>query len=155
MPTSENLWDSSKYKNEGEWRTLTVVIVNGLQMRVGSLANELLDKATDADLQKMIDDPEGNYTTGALQEQAIRRDTKEKVVSMPFLAYTAEEASQRSAILTTMKNELNLAHSEFIRGDRDINSDADWEKFKKTIEGLGLSDLLAIEQTAYERFLGK
>ena len=155
VPTSENLWDSSKYKNEGEWRTLTVVIVNGLQMRVGSLANELLDKATDADLQKMIDDPEGNYTTGALQEQAIRRDTKEKVVSMPFLAYTAEESTQRAAILTTMKNELNLAHSEFIRGDRDINSDADWEKFKKTIEGLGLSDLLAIEQAAYERFLGK
>ena len=53
-----------------------------------------------------------------------------------------------------MNNELKLAHAEFIRGDRDINSDADWDKYKKTIEGLGLADLLAIEQAAYERFVG-
>ena len=153
--TLEGFWDSSKYENSDQWKTQEVIIYTGLQMQVTSFANRLLDKATDAELQKLIDDPAHDYTNGALQEQAIRRDTKEKVVSMPFLAYTGEEAAKRATITTDMTNELKLAHSEFIRGVRDINSDADWEKFKKTIEDLGAADLLAIEQAAYDRFLGK
>ena len=153
--TLEGFWDSSKYENADQWKTQEVIIYTGLQMQVTSFANRLLDKATDAELQKLIDDPEHDYTNGALQEHAIRRDTKEKVVSMPFLAYTGEEAAKRATITIDMTNELKLAHSEFIRGVRDINNDADWEKFKKTIEDLGSADLLAIEQAAYDRFVGK
>lgn len=152
--TLEGFWDSSKYKSSSEWKSQEVIIVNALQMQVTSFANKLIDKATDEELQKMMDDPEHDYTNSAALEIAIRRDTKEKAVSMPFLAYTGEEASKRASITTDMNNELKLAHAEFIRGDRDINSDADWDKYKKTIEGLGLADLLAIEQTAYERFIG-
>lgn len=153
--TYAGLWDSTKYDDASKWHVQEIEIGNALQMLVTSTANKLIDAASDDELQKMIDDEKHTYTQAALCEQAIRRDTTEKAVSMPFLVYTSEESEKRATLATDIKNELTLAHGEFIRGERDIDDDATWENFKKSIDKLGIAELLAIDQAAYDRFSGK
>lgn len=130
----------------GQYFTVT----HGLNMIVTSLGNKLVDKATDADLEKFISDPEGTYTYIAMLEKVNRETTDVTKVSMPFLAYTSEESAQTAQIRTELKTLIDAARVDFIKGEKDI--DAEWDNFQKSLKDAGLETLLQIESDAYARY---
>ena len=67
------------------------------------------------------------------------------------LAFTPEEDEKMDKIDATLTSYSLENISLFIVGTHDPNSDADWNEYVKTMEEYGLSDKVAIYQTAYER----
>jgi putative aldouronate transport system substrate-binding protein len=130
----------------GQYFTVT----HGLNMIVTSLGNKLVDKATDAELETFINDPEGTYTYIAMLEKVNRATTDVTKVSMPFLAYTADESAQTAQINTELQTLIDAARVEFIKGEKDI--DAEWDNFQKSLKDAGLETLLKIESDAYARY---
>lgn len=52
-----------------------------------------------------------------------------------------------------MSESVRLGESQvaFITGVKDIDSDADWEAYLADVEAVGISQLLEVYQTAYDR----
>lgn len=70
-------------------------------------------------------------------------------MDVPDLAYTAEEGSERSTLITDINNYHKIAYTQFINGELDI--DADFDAYVAELEKIGLDRLLEIEQAAYDR----
>ena len=51
--------------------------------------------------------------------------------------------------MTDITSYIQLAKSQFIIGELDI--DKDWDTYTQTLEQMGLSRLVEIEQAAYDR----
>ncbi len=68
---------------------------------------------------------------------------------LPLLHYTAEESAQCAQSMADIKSLVEQAKAEFITGTRDIESG--WDAYLNELEQCGLSDWMAIAQTAFER----
>ena len=64
---------------------------------------------------------------------------------------TSEEMTEASAIYSDIITYVGTSALQFINGDLDIDDDAVWESYVADIEGMGIADLTAIVQTAYDR----
>ena len=64
---------------------------------------------------------------------------------------TGEEATEASGIYSDIITYVATSALQFVNGDKDINDDGVWESYVSDIEGMGLEDLTAIIQTAYDR----
>ena len=62
-----------------------------------------------------------------------------------------DEVSERDGILVDVEAYVSENMFNFIRGDLDI--DADWDNYVKTLERYKLSRAIELEQTAYDRYL--
>ena len=69
----------------------------------------------------------------------------------PTISYTADEASRRTALVTDIRTYLVQAKAQFITGELDIEKD--WDTYLGTVEQMGISNLLEIEQVAYDRYM--
>jgi putative aldouronate transport system substrate-binding protein len=138
-----------KYPDKSAWGQYFTV-THGLNMIVTSLGNKLVDKATDAELQTFIDDPEGTYTYTAMTEVARRATTDVQKVSMPFLAYTDDEQKELATIKTEITTYIDMMRVKFIKGEEDI--DAGWDAFQTRLKELNLARALEIETAAYARY---
>lgn len=74
------------------------------------------------------------------------------VSPFPDLLYTEEEASERSTLAADISAYLRTMKASFIMGEMDI--DANWDSYLAELESMGLNELLAIEQAAYDRLIG-
>ena len=83
-----------------------------------------------------------------LVEQGIR-EADRTITSLADLNYTADEASERSVLVTDITSYVEQMVTQFITGEADI--DATWDTYVATLEQMGLSDWLAIDQAAYDR----
>ena len=59
--------------------------------------------------------------------------------------------TEASAIYSDIITYVGTSALQFINGDLDIDDDAVWESYVADIEGMGIADLTAIVQTAYDR----
>ena len=66
------------------------------------------------------------------------------------VVYTSEENDQRNKYFTAIQTYIQSTKAEFIIGTQDI--DANWDTFLQTLDSMGLQELLAIEQAAYDRY---
>lgn len=64
---------------------------------------------------------------------------------------TSEEMTEASAIYSDIITYVGTSALQFINGDLDVDDDAVWESYVADIEGMGIADLTAIVQTAYDR----
>jgi len=71
---------------------------------------------------------------------------------LPNLTFTEEELPIFNDINSTISTYVSENAIKFLVGEIELN-DANWEKFKKDIENMGLKQYLKISQDAYDRFL--
>ena len=67
------------------------------------------------------------------------------------MAYTNEENDTRATLVTDVANYIAQMRAEFITGQTDI--DAGWDTYIKTVNQMGMDQLLEIEQAAYDRYM--
>lgn len=68
-----------------------------------------------------------------------------------MLSLTPEESTEAAGILSDLTTYLEENLIKFLIGDLDM--DKDWDTFRDTVESMGLEDVVAIYQAAYDRYL--
>lgn len=75
----------------------------------------------------------------------------EKYFDTTVLSLTADESTEAAGILSDLNTYLEENLTKFLIGDKDIEKD--WDEFQDTVESMGLNDVVAIYQDAYDRYL--
>ncbi len=102
--------------------------------------------ATDAELESMLEDPV--LYDHARREQFVR--TANFKDTYPVFPYNSEEAEVKARYQTDLQTYLNTMRVAFITGE--ANLETDWDNFLSTMEAMGVEELLAAEQSAYDRY---
>ena len=68
----------------------------------------------------------------------------------PIVVYAEDVIDERASLITDITLICEAAHAEFITGEKDPNSDADWNEFLNNLKKAGLDRLIAIEQASYD-----
>ncbi|GGI66335.1 extracellular solute-binding protein [Enterococcus alcedinis] len=84
----------------------------------------------------------------------IEAETLEKVtpfakVTFPLLYLTNEESEKVRDVATDLKTYVEQMEAKFITGVEPIEN---WDKYVKTIEGMGVKDYIQVHQEAYDRW---
>lgn len=86
------------------------------------------------------------------REVAVREDGLVFETSFPTLGYLTDESEVRKKYYTDILSTLKSYYISFITDPAaDVTNDATWNEYVNKIKGMGLSELLAAEQTAYDR----
>lgn len=127
----------------------------------GSIINEALNLVErNLDRQAMFDcdkevlkKPEfvEKYGWAARVIDAFKTEGITGVQAYPVVSYTTEEVEKRNSIQKDLSVYLTQAKAQFITGELDI--DADWDTYVATLEQMNLTELMEIEQAAYDRFV--
>lgn len=82
----------------------------------------------------------------------LSHDTSKAVFSgMPTLSFTAEESEDMAAVNTDIYTHVNTELSKFMMGETELN-DETWDAFCKSVEDMGLEDIIEFYTVAYERY---
>lgn len=139
-----NYANKTEYLNKKARPNAAINIIKAAQGRV-----YYLQTLTSPD--QITDDMRINYGTNAFW--AERAMTRELVPIISNIIYTAEETEERSILVTDVQNYLVMTRAQFITGELSVEKD--WDNYIKTLEQMGINDLLEIETVAYERTFGK
>ena len=69
--------------------------------------------------------------------------------------YTVEESEQRDEIRPDIIEYIKTSRTQFCNGILDPTNDSDWETYVNNLHGLGTEQWIALEQSAYNRSIGK
>lgn len=72
-------------------------------------------------------------------------------VILPVLQGTKAEQEQYATAISNIDDRWPKALSEFIKGTKNINSDADWNAYLNELKDIGMNDYLTYLQTVYDR----
>ena len=67
------------------------------------------------------------------------------------MKYTAEESTEMSQKLTDLDSYVDQMRARFITGVEPL-TDASWDSYVSEVNDMGLNDILAIKQAAYDRW---
>jgi len=137
------------YASAEEYRYKGSVFNNCLNMHESNLDRVALFEVPVETLQK--DEVMTEFGWAALVAAAYRSEGITDKAAYPIVAYTNEENDRRSTLVTDVANYIAQMRAEFITGQTDI--DAGWETYVNTVNQMGMSQLLEIEQAAYDRYL--
>jgi len=140
--------EAEGYASAEEYRYKKAVINTGFLFVTSSLATQYaaIEAATDEQLEAMLPD----YGWAVLiARDALNNPNIELVSNFPTLIYNEEESTQRSTYYTDISLYIESMKAQFITGEVDIETG--WDTFISTLNQMGLQDLLAIEQSAYDR----
>lgn len=127
-----------------------VWVVNGFNMVNSPLGGswDLLDKVSD---EELLSDEVRDFTgINVLREEMLRSGVKQ-LETLPSLSYTEEEQKRRTILYTDITTYLGTSTAEFISGAKDIEND--WDAYLAELNSMGLEELIAIEQAAYDRYV--
>ena len=145
-------WEPMKadYETQSQWVKQYLVPGKFFNMVVWEASYTYADRASDEELDAWISaENPPSYIARAIYERDIRR-ADQLVDAFPFLVYTNEEADAKSTLATDITTYLQTMKAQFITGEADL--DADWDAFQNQLRTMGLEQLLAIEQGAYDRY---
>ncbi len=94
------------------------------------------------------DELETGYQISKIQAAYTDNVPKEYISK---LVYTAEEEGVVAQIEAELKTYVEESIAKFCMSNLDINDDSVWEKYLEQIENIGLSEMLKIKQTVYDR----
>ncbi|MEG0284909.1 MAG: extracellular solute-binding protein [Vagococcus sp.] len=107
-------------------------------------------------------DPQGEYIIyknaneplDTTFDDFIAKETKDKIdpaaeVPFPLLYLTKEETDKTRDIGTDMKTYVEQMEAKFITGVEPISN---WDKYVKTLEGMGVEEYVKVYQGAYDRW---
>ena len=137
------------YDSGEEYRYEKAVINNAFN--VVSLAGTSYQPLLDMDYDSLMSEDVLNVKGWAAITAygAIRNPEITFKEVFPGLSYTEQETEDRSLIASDLISYLYSAKTDFVTGAVDI--DTGWEEYLKTLQEMGLDELLAIEQAAYDR----
>jgi putative aldouronate transport system substrate-binding protein len=137
------------YDSAEKYRYTKAVINNAFMLLMLSEGTQykVIEEATDDQLGNTLL-PKYGWAV-LIQKGALGRADAQKVDTLPAFTYTAEESQTATALQNDVRLYLQSATAQFITGETDI--DAGWENHLKTLDQIGLTKLLAIEQAAYDR----
>ncbi len=146
-------WEDSGCESTIDWLYKSVILSSGgWEFVQYNPSQRVVDESTDEQLEEYIADADpvesANLVINAYKE-AARRKVK-SCDDYPNVVYTSEENDQRNKYFTAIQNYIQSTKAEFIIGTQDI--DANWDTFLQTLDSMGLQELLAIEQAAYDRY---
>jgi putative aldouronate transport system substrate-binding protein len=135
------------YNSIEEYRYKKAVINNATQL-VSVVSGTSYGMLIDAN-EKLLDDERvlTDYGWAVLIEKGRR--LYERADNFPILVYTAEESRERATLVTDLNLYLSQALTQFISGEIDI--DAGWNNYLRTLEQVKAARLVAIDQAAYDR----
>lgn len=70
---------------------------------------------------------------------------------LPQLKFTVDETEKLTDAIINVPAYVMQAIAEFTTGTRDINDDAAWEQYLTELDSMGLQDLIATSQAAFDR----
>ena len=112
---------------------------------------EYLNTLTDEQLEEFIaQDTDNTFRSTSTRVRALR--ASDLVKAFPTLNYTEEQSNARKDIYTDITNYINNMKVQFITGVVDI--DGYWDTFVETLNSQGLDTILAVDQEAYNTYLG-
>jgi putative aldouronate transport system substrate-binding protein len=68
--------------------------------------------------------------------------------------YTEEENADLAGYLTDLNNYINTSTAQFITGTVELNDDT-WQDYLNNLEKMGLSEVVELKQTGYDRWKGE
>lgn len=71
---------------------------------------------------------------------------------MPQVTLTVEESEEYAAVSTDVETYLDEALNKFIRGDLDVDDDAEWQNYLDNMSALGVDTMVEIYTDALERY---
>jgi putative aldouronate transport system substrate-binding protein len=95
-----------------------------------------------------ITDP-ANYEARLVRETVKLSAYAADVQTLPPLVYDADGAARRSQILASLQDFVKSSFVEFITGRKNLTSD--WNTYKQSLEQLGYSEYVRIQQDAYNK----
>lgn len=113
--------------------------------RLGEATAQDIDPKSAEGLEKLLFDASKNMM------EPYGQDENSPYQVLPALKLTSEESDELQVIEKEVNDHINNSRTAFIRGDLDINDDAAWQAYVDELELKGLSKLLEINQTAYDR----
>ncbi len=147
----DNYYDKEKYASTTEWRNNELSIDASFNHYGVDSKAAYVRKASDEELEKLVSEMKHlGYVEFAQKELAIRNQCDKEVFAFPFLAYTDEEATERSGLYTDISAYLQQMKAKFITGELDI--DAEWDNYVAKTKEIGVDRILEIEQAAYSRY---
>ncbi|MEG0294243.1 extracellular solute-binding protein [Enterococcus sp.] len=98
--------------------------------------------------------PNANDEVDTTFNDFLGKETAEKIepfakVTFPLLYLTTEESEKVRDAATDLKTYVEQMEAKFITGVEPIEN---WDKYVKTIEGMGVEDYVAVYQGAYDRW---
>lgn len=149
----EGYWENAGYDSVNIWLNADIRWPNAWQFVHYDPSLRMIDNSSDEELMAIYEDPEAPEKSSGLYFNVYRELARRKVKSRevyPNVVYTTEESEQRAKYLTALQSYIQSTKAEFIIGTQDI--DANWDTFLKTMDDMGLQELLQIEQAAYDRY---
>ncbi len=141
--------EKDKYSSASDYRIKKATIYNALNI-VDGLYTGVRGILGQADIEDITEDI--ILTEGYAALERLSYEGKELVDVVPVFAYTGDEAKEMSTLKTDITGYVSTMRAQFISGQVDV--DANWDTYIKTLEGMGLDKLLEIENAAYARFKG-
>ena len=118
---------------------------NGVQYRSSDYRlSEVVDPATPTFEKPLYEETLNSYFPYA-QDQALQ---------LPPLTLTEEQAGTAGELATTITNHVNASTAQFITGGLDPNDDGAWSDYVSTLDAMGMSTYLEIQQAAYDAKYG-
>lgn len=148
-----DFYDAANYATVDTWRVQKAVMAEAFNVKNVNKGTiyDLLAHCKEEDL---LSEPVWELTSlNAMREEATRME-EYKFISPPFpvVTYNEEEAAERAPLYTDISNKLTAAKADFIT--KGV-TDEKWDQYLKELEQMGLDKLLSIEQSAYDRYIGK
>ncbi len=150
VPNAEKFADLKTYTSVGQWQAYKVYLPGNAGGQAISKTDEIIDKMSNEELQKMVDENNTTYAATAYLELFVRNNKCEEC--FPFLVFTGEEREAMGTKQAEIAEYIKTMRVGFINGTVDI--DAKWDEFCNTVKSMGAEDVIKIYQQAYDRYQG-
>ena len=151
MKVRKLLRPAEGFKSDEDFRANYAIINGGFTMyqTIEFIGRGNMYKLTDEKLKS--DEVLAKYGWAAISETGLRRKGNIPVTDFyPVMSYTADEAKERTTLVTDIKEYMGQALAQFVTGDREV--DDLWTEYTSKLKNAGIDNLLKLEQTAYERY---
>ncbi|MDF2484862.1 MAG: hypothetical protein K0R46_1030 [Herbinix sp.] len=148
----------TNFGTEGE----TYTMVNGVPtytdviLKAPEGANDALDKYVSAQWQNIgvqateLVRQKNNPIAVASVDVWLQNQESKKHIFPAGVTRTTEESNEATAIINSIQTYVQEMSLKFMTGEESLDN---YDQYLVTLDGMGLSKLLEIQQTAYERFL--
>lgn len=98
-----------------------------------------------------VNDPDKSAFSEFIKEETDKKIEPYARVSFPIVYLTKEENDKISAISTDLRTYVEEMEAKFITGVETLDQ-ANWDKYVKTIDSMGVQEYIEVYQQAYDRW---
>ena len=145
-------WDSETYNTTTEWVMNDVAMHDAITFKWAHDLSYLNGKTID-ELKTLVSDKSYINFWEAKKMLRYKETVEVEYESLLPFAYTKEENNERTTLRSDIVNYVSKMKSSFMTGEKDPNSDKDWNEYVNQVKKMGYDRLMEIEQAAYDRLM--